>query len=377
MNEVKKSQDGRGLRGITAGQTAICTCGIEGKGLTYYGYDILELAEKSGYEEVSYLLLHGELPTETQLRAYASELQKLRKLPRELRTVLEAIPADAHPMDVMRTGCSVLGTLEKEETRADQMRIAKRLLATFPGMMTYWFRYVREGRRTDTESSASSLAGHILTMLGDESPSELRIRAMDVSLILYAEHEFNASTFTARVIAATLADIYSCITGGIGALRGPLHGGANEEAFALISAYKTPDEAADGVRGKLQRKEKIMGFGHAVYSISDPRNEVIKSWSQKLAQNNKDDLLYKISESIEQVMWDEKKLFPNLDFYSASAYHYLGIDTSLFTPLFVCSRMSGWAAHVMEQRKDNRLIRPNADYVGPPQRAYVTLAERS
>ena len=376
MNEAKKAQETRGLRGVSAGQTAICTCGIAGKGLTYYGYDILELAEHSTFEETIYLLLHGKLPTGSQLANLAKELKELRNLPQSVRAVLERIPKDAHPMDVMRTGCSMFGVLEQEQSFADQMQATKRLLAAFPSIMAYWFRYAHDGKRITTQTEDASVAGHILRMLHDQDPSEQHRRALDVSLILYAEHEFNASTFTARVVTATLSDIYSAITGAIGALRGPLHGGANEAAFELISAYESPEEAVQGVRAKLERKDKIMGFGHAVYSISDPRNQVIKQWAQQLAQTQENERLYKISEAIEKLMWDEKKLFPNLDFYSASAYHSLGIDTSLFTPLFVCARTSGWAAHIMEQRKDNRLIRPNADYVGPVERKYIPLTER-
>ena len=376
MNETKKPQQIRGLRGVSAGQTAICTCGIAGKGLTYYGYDILELAEHSTFEETIYLLLHGELPTRTQLDDLTKELQDLRDLPQAARAVLERIPKDAHPMDVMRTGCSMLGVLEQEQSFADQMQATKRLLAAFPSIMAYWFRYVHDGKRITTQTDDASVAGHILRMLHDQEPSDLHRRALDVSLILYAEHEFNASTFTARVVTATLADIYSAITAAIGALRGPLHGGANEAAFELISAYASPEEAVQGVRAKLERKDKIMGFGHAVYSISDPRNQVIKQWAKKLAQTPANEQLYAISEAIEQVMWNEKKLFPNLDFYSAPAYHAMGIGTSLFTPLFVCARTVGWAAHIMEQRKDNRLIRPNADYIGPAERKYIPLTER-
>ena len=369
MNTKDKSQ-GEGLRGINAGQTSICTCGIEGKGLAYYGYDILELAEHSTFEEVAYLLLNGELPDKGQLESFSGRLQKMRTLPQELREVLERIPADAHPMDVMRTGCSALGTMEQEDSTRTPMQITERLLAAFPSILGYWYRFQHKGEQVETATDDANIATHLLHLISGKKPSELHAKAMDVSLILYAEHEFNASTFTARVITATLADLYSSVCGAIGALRGPLHGGANEQADELIMGFSSPAEATDGVKGKLERKDKIMGFGHAVYKISDPRNQVIKQWSRKLGEDNGDLKLFEISEAIEKVMWDEKKLFPNLDFYSASAYRYMGIPTSLFTPLFVCSRMSGWGAHIMEQRSNNKLIRPNAEYIGPASRPY-------
>ena len=363
-------KDSRGLRDVIAGDTAICTCGIEGKGLTYYGYTIEDLAAHSTFEETAYLLLNGELPNEAELATFKERLKEKRELPDALKKVLELIPADAHPMDVMRIGCSVLGTLEPENSARGQLDIMERLLAVFPAIMIYWFRFCQEGIRIETQTEQESLAGHLLAMLHNGPPTQLHRQAMDVSFILYAEHEFNASTFTARVISATLSDIYSAVSGAIGALRGPLHGGANEEAYYLISSYETPEAAADGIQQKLVKKEKIMGFGHAVYTIADPRNAIIKDWSHKLSEDAGDMSLYDISQAVEQVMWDEKKLFPNLDFYSASAYHQMGIATTLFTPLFVCSRMAGWAAHIMEQRKDNKLIRPKAQYIGPTQREY-------
>lgn len=367
----KDKNTGAGLRGTTAGSTAICTCGIEGKGLTYYGYDILELAEHSTFEETAYLLLNGELPNNQELAAFKARLQQQRGLPQAVRSALELIPASAHPMDVMRTGCSVLGAVEPEGSFSRQMEVAERLLAAFPSILGYWHQYVTNEERIETATADESIAEHLLHLIGGVPPSELHQRAMDVSLILYAEHEFNASTFTTRVITATLSDFHSAVVGGIGALRGPLHGGANEMADELILTYDSPAAAEQGILDKLARKDKIMGFGHAVYEISDPRNQVIKEWSQKLGEEHGDLGLFNVSQAIEKVMWDEKKLFPNLDFYSASAYRYMGIPTPLFTPLFVCARISGWAAHIMEQRADNRLIRPNAEYIGPAQRPYI------
>jgi 2-methylcitrate synthase len=377
MSEMKKSANTAGLRGVVAGRTAICTCGVQGMGLNYRGYDILELAAHAGFEEVAHLLLKGSLPTADELSDYRRTLKRLRGLPAPLKEVLERIPRDAHPMDVMRTGCSMLGTLEPEGDHSRQHDVADRLLAVFPGIMAYWYRYTRHGERIDTVSDEDTIAGHTLALLHGRSPQPLHRTAMDVSLSLYAEHEFNASTFAVRVCTATLSDFHSAITAGIGTLRGPLHGGANEAAMELIQRFSSPGAAADGVRRMLARKEKIMGFGHAVYSISDPRNVVIKSWAKRLAEQAGDALLYPVSEAIEKVMWDEKKLFPNLDFYSASAYHAMGIPTELFTPLFVCARITGWSAHLIEQRSDNRLIRPNADYIGPAQRAYPPLEQRT
>jgi 2-methylcitrate synthase len=377
MSDKKQVANTAGLRGVVAGKTAICTCGVQGMGLNYRGYDIMELSEQSSFEEVAYLLLRGELPNAQQLAEYKAKLAKLREVPATLREVLERLPASAHPMDVMRTGCSVLGTLEPENSFSQQLDIADRLLAIFPGIMNYWYRYANHKKRIETISDEESLAGHTLALLHGRRPSQMHRDALDVSLMLYAEHEFNASTFAVRVCTATLSDIYSAITAGIGTLRGPLHGGANEAAMELIERFQTAQQASAGVKDMLARKEKIMGFGHAVYSISDPRNVVIKKWAQRLAVDAGDSRLYSISEAVEKVLWDEKKLFPNLDFYSASAYHFMGIPTKLFTPLFVCSRITGWAAHLMEQRADNRLIRPNADYVGPAQRPYVPLRARS
>jgi 2-methylcitrate synthase len=366
-----------GLRGVAAGSTSIATVGKEGMGLSYRGYDIAELAEQSTFEQVAYLLLSGELPGPEQLRAYSDTLRAGRELPAALREVLERIPASAHPMDVLRTGCSMLGTLEPERDFAQQRTVADRLIATFPGMLLYWHHYAASGKRIDTQTDQRSTAGHFLHLLHGRPPSALHERAMDVSLILYAEHEFNASTFAARVCAATLSDIYSAVTAAIGTLRGPLHGGANEAAMELIERFDSPHAATEGIDAMLQRKEKIMGFGHAVYRTSDPRSPIIQAWARKLGEDAGDRLLYPISEAIDQTMWARKKLFPNLDFYSASAYRFMGIPTRLFTPIFVCSRIAGWAAHVIEQRGDNRLIRPTANYTGPERRAYIPLAARA
>ena len=375
MSEAKKNAGG--LAGVTAGETAIATVGKEGAGLTYRGYDIYDLAENARFEEVAYLLHYGKLPTREEHADYVTRLKGMRGLPEALKTALETIPGDTHPMDVLRTGCSLLGNLEPEQGFEDQARVADRLLASFPSMLLYWHRFHADGQRIDTETDDDSVAGHFLHLLHDRAPSEYHQRVLDVSLILYAEHEFNASTFTARVIAATLSDFHSAVTGAIGALRGPLHGGANEAAMELIQRFQSPGEATEGVQAALVAKEKIMGFGHRVYTTSDPRNEVIKGMAAKLADEVSDERLYPVSEAIEKVMWDEKKLFPNADFYSAAAYHFMGIPTPLFTPIFVCSRITGWSAHIMEQRANNRLIRPGADYTGPSLQAWVPMSERS
>lgn len=367
---------GAGLRGQVAGQTELCTVGKTGAGLTYRGYDVRELAEKCCFEEVAYLLLYGALPNKSQLSAYKEKLQGLRGLPVELKEVLERIPADAHPMDVMRTGASMLGTLEPELSFEQQRDVADRLLAVFPAIMCYWYRYSHDGVRIDTITDEEGIAGHFLHLLHSKRPSELHVRVMNVSLILYAEHEFNASTFTARVCASTLSDLYSCVTGAIGSLRGPLHGGANEAAMELIERFSSPEEAVTELLAMLARKDKIMGFGHAIYKESDPRNEVIKQWSKRLAEEVGDSVLFPVSVAIDETMWAQKKLFPNADFYHASAYHFMGIPTKLFTPIFVCSRTSGWTAHVFEQRANNRIIRPSADYTGVEQRAVPALDQR-
>ncbi|MFJ4145837.1 2-methylcitrate synthase [Pseudomonas sp. NPDC089734] len=371
-----KVLSGAGLRGQVAGQTALSTVGLAGAGLTYRGYDVRELAAEARFEEVAYLLLYGELPTRTQLTAYMDRLKGLRDLPQALKEVLERIPASTHPMDVMRTGASMLGTLEPEQSFEQQRDATDRLLAAFPAIMCYWYRFTHDGKRIDCVTDEASIGGHFLHLLLDKSPSELHRKVMDVSLILYAEHEFNASTFTARVCASTLSDLYSCITAAIGSLRGPLHGGANEAAMEMIQRFGSAEEATRGTLGMLERKEKIMGFGHAIYKESDPRNEVIKGWSKKLADEVGDTVLFPVSEAIDKTMWEQKKLFPNADFYHASAYHFMGIPTKLFTPIFVCSRLTGWAAHVFEQRANNRIIRPSAEYVGVEQRSFVPLEQR-
>ena len=373
---VDKKLGGAGLRGQSAGQTALCTVGKAGTGLTYRGYDISDLAEGASFEEVAYLIFHGELPSADQLAAYKLRLNGLRGLPAPLREVLERIPASAHPMDVMRTGCSMLGNLEPEGDFDNQQAVADRLLGALPSIINYWYRYSHDGVRIDTDTGEDSIAGHFLATLKGQSPSDLFRRVMDVSLILYAEHEFNASTFTARVCASTLSDMHSCVTGAIGSLRGPLHGGANEAAMALIEQFDSTEAAADAVLGMLERKEVIMGFGHAIYRKSDPRNTIIKRWAERLAAEVGDELLYPVSCAVEAVMWDEKQLFANADFFHASAYHFMGIPTKLFTPIFVCSRVSGWTAHVMEQRVNNRIIRPSADYVGEEPRRFVALTDR-
>jgi 2-methylcitrate synthase len=368
---------GAGLRGQSAGQTSICTVGAEGNSLRYRGYDVVELAEQSTFYEVAYLLLKGELPTAAELEAWKTRLHGLRGLPEALKAVLELIPADAHPMDVMRTGCSFLGNLEEEGDFANQQDVADRLLAAFPAIVVYWWRFSREGVRVSTDTGEDGIGAHFLHMLLGRAPSELEARVMDVSLILYAEHEFNASTFTARVCASTLSDLHSCITAAIGSLRGPLHGGANEAAMAMIERYGSVDEAVTDVLRKLEVKELIMGFGHAVYKKRDPRNAIIKEFSARLSQLRNDTVLYAVSEAIERTMQEQKNMFANADFFHASAYHFMGIPTPLFTPIFVMSRVTGWAAHCFEQRANNRIIRPSADYIGPEARTYTPIEERS
>ena len=352
-----------GLAGVTAGQTELCTVGKEGAGLTYRGYDIYDLADNASFEEVAYLLLRGKLPTRQELDAYVAKQKTMRGLPDELKKVLEMIPATAHPMDVQRTGVSFLGNVEPEGDFSNQADTADRLLACLPSMLLYWHRFHADNTRIETETDDDSVAGHFLHMLHDKPPSELHRQCLDTTLILYAEHEFNASTFTGRVITGTLSDMHSAVTGAIGALRGPLHGGANEAA-------------TEGVHQMLANKDLIMGFGHRVYTTSDPRNAVNKAMSKKLADDVGNRVLYPVSEAVEKVMWDEKKLFANADFFAASVYHFMGIPTYLFTPIFVCSRITGWAAHIMEQRANNKLIRPAADYVGPGLQKFVPIEER-
>jgi 2-methylcitrate synthase len=377
MAEAKKLS-GAGLRGQSAGETALCTVGQTGAGLTYRGYDMAELADKAQFEEVAYLLVNGKLPNAAELKAYVARLKGMRELPQALKTVLENIPKDAHPMDVMRTGCSMLGNLETEQDFSEQTQHIERMLAVFPSIICYWYRFSHDGVRIDTAAhDIDSIGGHFLALLHDKKPSALHEQVMNASLILYAEHEFNASTFTARVCASTLSDIHSCVTAAIGSLRGPLHGGANEAAMELIESMTDAEQAEEQIMGMLARKDKIMGFGHAVYSTSDPRNAIIKKWSQKLSLELEDQSLYSISERVEAVMWREKKLFCNADFFHASAYNFMGIPTKLFTPIFVCSRVSGWTAHVMEQRSNNRIIRPSADYTGPESAQWVAIEDRA
>ena len=365
-----------GLAGVVAGESAIATVGQAGKGLKYRGYSIDDLACHATFEEVAYLLHYGQLPTRAELATYVEKLVNLRELPDALKKVLKLIPKSTHPMDVLRTGCSMLGTLEPEKAFSQQYDIADRLLALFPGMLCYWYAYHHEGKEISGKSDEQTIGGHFLALLHGQEPSKLQRDMMNVSLILYAEHEFNASTFAARVTAGTLSDFYSAITSAIGTLRGPLHGGANEAAMELIERFKSPEEAEKQLMVMLANKAKIMGFGHRVYTDCDPRSDIIKVWSKKLAQAQDSLLLYHVSERIEDVMRREKKMFPNLDFYSASAYHYCGIPTPLFTPIFVISRITGWSAHVIEQRSDNRLIRPTSHYTGPEARPYISIDAR-
>lgn len=373
---VAKELTGAGLRGQVAGRTALSTVEKEGTGLTYRGYDVRELANQAHFEEVAYLLLYGQLPNAAQLTSYLQRLASQRELPAALREALEQLPASSHPMDVMRTGVSVLGMLEPELHFTQQQAIGDRILAILPAILCYWYHFTHHGKRIECATDETYLAGHFLKLLYGKPPTDLYRKVMNVSLILYAEHEFNASTFSARVCASTLSDLYSCITGAIGTLRGPLHGGANEAAMAMINRFQSPQLATDGTLSMLTNKERIMGFGHAIYKDSDPRNEVIKEWSKKLAEEVGDTVIYPVSEAIEKVMWDNKKLFPNADFYHASAYHFMAIPVPLFTPIFVCSRVTGWTAHVFEQRADNRIIRPSAEYIGEEYRSYVPLQDR-
>ncbi|WP_418114885.1 2-methylcitrate synthase [Vibrio scophthalmi] len=374
---IDATGSGAGLRGQSAGSTALCTVGKSGTGLTYRGYDITDLANHAQFEEVAHLLLRGHLPNQQELDNYKTHLIALRGLPLQLKHALELIPADAHPMDVMRTGCSILGNLEQEMDFSQQLPATERMLALFPAIICYWYRFSHDGVRIDTEDqSQDSLGGYFLQMLTDKVPSAMQKQVMHCSLILYAEHEFNASTFAARVCASTLSDIHSCVTAAIGTLRGPLHGGANEAAMAMIENWQTPDEAEKNILRMLVNKDKIMGFGHAIYRECDPRNALIKRWAKELSRAVGDTHLYAVSERVEAVMKREKDLFCNADFFHASAYHFMDIPTKLFTPIFVMSRLTGWAAHIYEQRENNRIIRPSADYTGPDYQAWVPIAER-
>jgi 2-methylcitrate synthase len=376
MLETKDKKKTGGLAGIVAGDSAICLCGVEEQSLRYRGYAIEDLAANASFEEVAWLLLRGELPNQQELINYKKNLQGLRDLPATLKNILEKIPSNTNMMDVMRTGCSVYGNLEPETPQTEPFAIADKLIASFGSMLLYWYQFHQTGQSISLNTNEDSLAGHILHLLHGKSPKDIYRQCLNVSLILYAEHEFNASTFTVRIIASTLSDFYSAICGGIGALRGSLHGGANEWAMALIQSFKNPDEAEKGIKEMLAKKTLIMGFGHRVYTTSDPRSAIIKKWAQKLSSEAGDTRIFPIAERIEKVMWDEKKLFPNLDFYSAIAYHFCGIPTPMFTPLFVMSRIAGWSAHLLEQRANNKLIRPISNYIGVGPRPWKPPLEK-